>query len=665
MQTRRSPLGGLFGSIGDVFNGDFNLFGETTAAFNLVADISKQDDFYELPFPLNSRRDEAGRPIFAGYPIFDVNPVVRGLRDIAGDRVGFSTLTRGYFRFNRPLKDQDPEDVIPASVDSPILLIDVDPSSPKRGTLYPTIASTPRPDVGYVPAFLLGIAAASGIVLHPNRQYAFVVKRSLRDTFRLPLGAPPALKRLLRDRTPSDPLEASIHGIYRPLRETMPLVGLRRGEIAAATVFTTGDPVTETARLSQQVRDRYNPTVENLQLDPSDGATHERFWEFRGTVALPQFQTGRPPFNTAGRFTSTPRGELIEQRMENVPVVITIPKNQPMPPNGFPLMLYQHGSNGLSTQVVDRGPILEPDGDPQVGLGPAHVVAEFGIAAVGSASPVNPERLPGAPRDAYLNFRNLAAYRDTFRQGLFELRLLLKALENLRIPAALLPPGAATEDTFRIDTRSATILGQSLGSQFAHMLGAVEPQIKAVILTGAPGLWSLLVPETEFSGLAGAFLGTGQRLDPLHPGLNLLQTAWEVADPITYAPYISQRPLAGHPVRAIYMPVGQGDTEVPEPIFNAMALASGLRQAGPVIWPEMQTALALGGLVGVDRYPVVNNVTSEDGRRYTGSVVQYRGDRIADPHTIFSQLRDVKFQYSAFLRTLFEDDRAQVLQPPF
>lgn len=653
----------LFRRIGSLFKG-------TTSAFDLRANLNKEDDFFEVPFPLDWRRDAAGRPEMKGYPVFDTSKTVRGLRELAGEQVGFSTLTRGYFRFNRPLKSRSAKDVIPASADSPILLIDVDPTSPDRGKLYPTIASTPAPSIGYVPAFLLAIGAASGIVLHANRQYAFVVQRSQRDVFGGKLKAPPLLKKLLGDEAPSNRREAQVYRVYQPLRETLPLVGISPDDVAAATVFTTGDPVGEMARLSQQIVNRYSPTVENLRLAPADGSraggdTHERFWEFHGTVPLPQFQTGEPPFRREGQFKFDDDGQLIEQRTEAVPVVITIPKDKPMPAGGFPLMLYQHGSNGLSTQVVDRGPILEEGGEPQPGLGPAHEVAAIGVATMGSASPVNPERLPGASKDAYLNFRNLAAYRDTFRQGAIDLRLLLKALENLSIPTSLLPADSGvTEAAFRLDTDPAAILGQSLGSQFAHMLGAIEPKIKAIIPTGAPGFWSLLVPETDLSALAGLLIGTLLRLDPLHPGLNLLQTAWEAADPITYAPYVARRPLPGHAPRSIYMPAGQGDSQVPEPIFNALALANGLKQADFVIWPEMQESLALDGLDGKQRYPVRNNLKSEDGRPYTGVVIQYRGDRIADPHTIFSQLDAVKFQYVNFLRTLFEEETVAVRPPP-
>ncbi|MBT9317572.1 hypothetical protein [Leptothoe spongobia] len=644
-----------------------NFFRRTVARFDLNADLANEDSFYNLPYPFDLRLDELGRPELSDFPIWDDNPVIRGLRQIADDEVGFSTVTAGYFRFNRPLADLDPEDIIPADLQSPILLMDVDPTSPERGKLYPTIASTPRPDLNYVPDFLLSVGPAPGIVLHPKRQYAYVVQRSLRDIVGRRLDTPDTLERLLANGPPQNPAEIDAYEVYQPLRETLQQVGLSRRDIAIATVFTTGDPVGEMAQLSQQVVDRYDLTIENLRLDPDDGATHERFWEFHGTIEFPQFQQGTPPFNSEGLFDFTPDGLLVEQRLENAPVVITIPKGQFLTDEGFPLLMYQHGSNGLSTQVVDRGPILVPGGERVPGLGPAHVVAEYGIATVSSALPLNPERLENAPTDAYLNFANLAAYRDTFRQGVFEQRLLLEALEDLEIPAELIPEDDVNfrvdTDAFRVDTDAVAVLGQSLGAQFANMLGAIEPNVGVVIPTGSPGLWPLLISETELSDAAGLLLGTLQPLDPLYPGLQLLEEAWEVADPIVYAPYLAQRPLAGHPVRSVYKPVGQGDTEVPEVVFNAMALATGLRQSGAIIWPEMQVSLALDGLEGIEPYPVANNLLSDDGRPYTGVVVQYQGDGIADSHTIFSQLDEVKFQYANFLTTWFETDVAEVLDP--
>ncbi len=637
-----------------------DLFKRTVSTFDLTADLTDQDSFYRLPYPFDLRLDEAGFPELTGFPIWDLNPVINDLKEIADDRAGFSTVSAGYFQFNRPLAVLEPDEIIPADLQSSVLLMDVDPNSPERGKLYPTIASTPLSDLNYVPDFLLAVGPAPGIVLHPNRQYAYVVQTSLQDIFGRDIGTAKTLQRLLADSLPQNPVEANAYEIYQPLRETLQLLGLSSRDVATATVFTTGDPVGETARLSQQVVDSYDLTIENLHLDADDGATHERFWEFHATIEFPQFQQGAPPFFSEGLFEFTPDGQLIEQRQESVPVVITIPKDQGIPENGFPLMIYEHGSNGLSTQVVDRGPILEPDGENVKGLGPAHVVAEYGIATVSSALPLNPERSPLDIPDAYLNFANLAAYRDTLRQGVFEQRLLLEALEDFEIPSSLIP---GIDSNVSLETSSVAVLGQSLGAQFANMLGAIDPNVDVVIPTGSPGLWPLLISETDQSEAVGLFLGTVQSLDLLHPGLQLLESAWEVVDPIVYAPYLAQRPLAGHPVRSVYMPVGEADTEVPEAVFNAMALATGLNQAGPIFWSEMQDSLSLDGLGGVASYPVANNLVSDDGRSYTGAVVQYQGDSIADSHTIFSQLDEVKFQYANFLNTFFEDGVAQILEP--
>lgn len=345
----------------------------------------------------------------------------------------------------------------------------------------------------------------------------------------------------------------------------------------------------------------------------------------------------------------------MEQRQEFARVVISLPK-QPMPADGYPLMLYYHGSNGLSTQVVDRGLITVPGGTEAPGLGPAHVVAESGFAAVGSALPLNPERFPIPISNAYLNPLNLAAYPATFQQGVIEQRLLLDALERLRIdpavvtdcPGLSLPPGATA---FQFQTDSVVALGQSHGAQYAVMMAAVEPRLRAVAPTGSGGFWPLLAAENQLSPIIGLVLGTFQPLDYLNPGLHLLETAWEPADPIVYAPRIAQNPLPDQPVRSIYQPVGQGDTQFPESVFNAMALASGVQQAGEILWSDMQQSLALNNLNGIVPYPVVTNVQSDQGIPYTGVVVQFPGDGIADPHTIFSQLDSVKYQYRCFFQT--------------
>ncbi|MEM9928046.1 MAG: hypothetical protein AAF915_30720, partial [Cyanobacteria bacterium P01_D01_bin.50] len=610
-------------------------------------------NFYNLPYPNDLRLNPDGSPDLTGFPIPDNNIFAESIKSIADDSSGFPTNTAGYFRFNFPVASQNIDDVIPADNDSPILLIDIDPDSPNRGELLPTVASTFRPDINYAPPFLLGVAPAPGIILNPNRTYAYVVKSSLDNAVGRPLNASPTLQQLIDGETPEGELGQEASELYQPLWETLEQIEVNSNEVAAATVFTTGDVVSEFAKLSDEILERYDVKIENLQLDPEDGASNPRFYELQGTVKMPQFQTGNPPFNTQGLFEFDENGSLIEQRTEEVPVVITIPKT-PMPDGGYPLMAYFHGSSGLTTQLVDRGPITQPGGEPTPGQGPAFVVAEKGFAAVSSALPLNEERFPDNSNITYYNPQNLAAFRDTFRQTVIEQRLLLEAMEELKIPSevigsqgdVLLPDG---ETDFGFQSSPVMAFGQSYGAQVANIISAIEPKIGAVVSSGSPAYFALQAGENDdIASLARLFVGTLQELNPIYPALNLVETAWGAVDPIVYMPYIAQRPLPGNPVRSIYQPVGQGDTIVSENVFNAQALASGVEQAGEILWPEMQESLALKGLDGIESYPVANNLVSENGTPYTGVVVQYEGDGIADSHGIFAQLDEVKEQYSEF-----------------
>ena len=90
--------------------------------------------------------------------------------------------------------------------------------------------------------------------------------------------------------------------------------------------------------------------------------------------------------------------------------------------------------------------------------------------------------------------------------------------------------------------------------------------------------------------------------------------------------------------------------------------AFGNQQVGAQVWPEMQQALAVAGLDGLASYPVGDNRMSEDGTAYTGVLVQYEGDGIGDPHVIYGQLDEVKYQYGCFFAS-FLAGKAIVAEP--
>jgi hypothetical protein len=348
-----------------------------------------------------------------------------------------------------------------------------------------------------------------------------------------------------------------------------------------------------------------------------------------------------------------------------IPVVITLPKLA-MPATGWPLYQFFHGSGGVSSGLVDLGHSATPDDMPEPGKGPGYVVALHGIAAASGAMPVNPERLDGASDYAYLNINNLAAFPYTFSQGVFEQRLLLDALLALRVPDAVLagctgissPGGEHFFDPLKIVAG-----GQSMGGMYTNLVTSVEERFGAIVPTGAGGFWNLMILESDIIPGARALLGTALGVDDaeltfVHPAMDSIALAWEIAEPIGAMARIARYPLPGLAVRNVYEPVGKDDVYFPTTVYDAAALAYGNQQAGTQIWTSMQDALAVDGLRGVLGYPVTGN---RGGK--TRVVVQFEGDGIIDPHYIYRQLDAVKHQYGCFLETYLRDGVPTVPAP--
>ena len=631
--------------------------------------LSDPGRFYDHPWPSDLRLNGQGGPSISNLPYPSSVTLIDGVLPVAEERPGFPAIPVAWFRFDGALAPSSGQTPTLPLAESPVHLIDVDPDSPARGTRYPTMVRTLEPDP-YVPENLLAISPWPGIVLPAGRQYAFVVLRDYSDADGAPLGVPLALAHLAAGEQPAGALALEAQALFQPLWETLDSLGQAREQVAAATVFTVGDVVAELHALSEEVRQEHEATIGNLAVHDEEDASHERFCVLRATLTVPGFQAGTPPYNSEGRFAFDDDERLIVQREDTFPLVITMPKG-PMPPEGYPLVLYFHGSGGESSQVIDRGAVLEIGGAPTQGKGPAHVLAAHGFGTASSALPVNPERVSGASDFEYLNFNNLAAFRDTFRQGVLEQRLLLDALLSLKVSPEIvaqcegmsLPEG---HDAYAFSAAPVFGMGQSMGGMYTNMVGAVEPRLSALVPTGAGGFWSWFILETELLNappLLALVLETDVTLTFMHPALHLLETAWEGAEPLVFMPRLSTNPLPGHPARDVYEPVGLDDSYFPFQLFDAVALAYGHQQSGELVWDSMQDALALGGHEGLIDYPVRDNLSSASGESYTGVVVQYLGDGIYDPHSIFAQLDAVKYQYGCFFETALHTGAALVPAP--
>lgn len=647
-------------------NGDGDDDDSTVALFDLEGALDTPATFFDFPYPSDLRLTADGAPNLTGFPNPKGIALLEDLLTVARDRVGYPVMPIAYVQFTGPLAPRVQTDVIPADPSSPILLVDLEQQS-----LIPVVARTLTID-DYLRNPTLGVAPVPGFVLRGDRSYAYVVMRSLGDEAGDPLGVPAALEALASGDTPTGPRGNAARALYDPLWSALGELGIASSDVAAATVFTTGDAVADLAELSDALLAEYSVTIDDLAVDPDDGADHDRYCELHGTVSYPQFQRGEPPFDDEGLFEIGTDRLPIVQRQETAKVVITIP-NEQMPDAGYPLMIYFHGSGGIAETLVDRGRRPTAADLPAKGEGPGYVVAEHGIAGAASSLPLSPDRLPGAGSYEYLNFSNLAAFRDTFRQGVIEQRLLIEALRTLAIePATLagctgpsLPAGATA---YSFDPAQLVASGQSMGGMYTNLVTPVEPRIRAAVPTGAGGFWGYFILQTELIPgtleLLAVIIGTPfDELTFMHPVLAILETGWESAEPFAFMPRLARRPLPGHPVRPIYQPVGLDDVYFSTPIYDAAAIAYGHQQAGDEVWNTMQPVLALAGLDGILDYDIVDNLTSETGVPYTGVAVQYADDGIDDAHYIYAQLDDVKYQYGCFFRSFLATGAGKVPDP--
>lgn len=631
-----------------------------TVAFDLASPLAGAT-FWDLPFPSDLRLDAEGRPDVSGFPNPRGVQIVTDLGSLAAQRTGFSLMPIAYFRFTAGAPAKRVADLVPASE---AILVDIDPTSPERGTTFPIVAQT-LPVDAFAPDTLVAIAPRPGIVLRASTRYAVVLEHAFAPAVETPV----AFASLAAGEIPPGARGAAAAALYAPL-----FAAITPDDALVATVFTTGDQTAVLHARSEGIRTQARAVIADLHVEPGTPATRDGFCALAGTVTFPQYQTGIPPFDAGGgTFVLDGAGIPVAQSTLAVPLRITLP-TRTMPAAGWPLWQYFHGSGGASFDIVDEGPTPPPGEPVLLGQGPGAVVARHGIAAAASALPVNPERIPGASSTAYLNLSNLAAFPHTFQQGVFEQRLLLDALLGLAIEPALLAsacpgvqlPAGATSHHF--DPTTLTAGGHSMGGMYTNMIGAVEPRFGALTPFGAGGFWNLMILETQIVPSAPTILGgildvDAEQLTFVHPVLGLLGLAWEIAEPGAAMSRIIRRPLAGLPARHVYEPIGLDDVFFPNDIFDAAALAYGNQQAGEVVWPETQAALATDHLDGVLPYPVTANHAAQAGAGITAVTVQYADDGIVDAHQIFRQLAAVKAQYGCFLATYIATGTPTVIAP--
>ena len=487
-----------------------SLLGGCSNAPNQVQLILNGDDFFGRPWPDNNR-SIGGRPDMEGFPkrgqLELIDTYMTGIEGLRG----FGTNSPIYIPLaSRP--EQLPTPTETHTTDGPLWLIDIDPQSPERGALIPLSCTYQESETEWQRADLLAVQPIWGFPLRPRTTYAVILTNEI--------------------IAPVDDWDLS-EETRRDLNATLLQRRVDPKRVAFAFTLTTQDPVGEMARFEERiVHDLHKPALDQ-RLPRFQNSTMMGAYE--GTMWIPVWQHGEKPyFASGGAFHFDEANMPILFGWEKILFSLSIPHGD-MPPDGWPVTIYGHGTGGNSRSFANSNKPLEP----------ANVLAEAGIAGFGISLPLHGERATNIdPALASFNYLNPDSARAVFRQGALD-QLYLAELLTARTHSFELPDGSIT----KLDSTKVAYMGHSHGG----LIGAIAApffnnRVRAVFLSGAGGGLSTTIVtrdagDFDIQGLLVSSLdfSSDDELNESHPVVGMVQTLAEVTDPINYAPYWSQR----------------------------------------------------------------------------------------------------------------------------
>ncbi|MBI2061235.1 MAG: hypothetical protein HYT87_15965 [Nitrospirae bacterium] len=623
-------------------------------------DFERTDSFYSAPFPSDDLLQADGAIRLEGFPNPAGIPLVRQAAQlIARDNRGFALSGAVYFSFTGPLGTTHLPTVLESiGPDATIFLLEWGGGTIARSPVEVTFNADGGP---FGAPNLLSILPVQGFPLRPNAAYAAVVLRRTGDAEGRTLGQPSELEEITSGRPPAG-MGERVFASYRAALKALNGDGVATRDIAALSVFTTGDPATQMAAYVKDAVSRPipAPTGPFVQAEVFDD-----YCVYHSTIAMPDYQQGVPPYATeGGGWELDAQGRPILHGVEEANMVITLPR-APMPPSGFPTVVFIRTGGGGDRPLVDRGPQDFPGADARVpGTGPALHFARAGFAGISVDGPHGGLRNVSRGDEQFLMFNvlNPVALRDNVRQSALEIALVAHVVERLEVDASGCP--GLDSAGVRFDVERLALMGHSMGATIAPLAMAMEPRYRAAILSGAGGSWieNILYKRkpVEVRPIAEALLGyksAGRALAAGDPVLTLVQWGAESADPQVYARRIVTEPAPGERPRHVLMLQGIVDHYILPRIANALSLPLGLDLAGEerdgpgppdlIGQTPLSTYLPLTGRSHIP-LPAAGNVEIS-GERVTAVVIQHPEDGLEDGHEVVFQTEAPQYQYRCFL----------------
>jgi len=562
--------------------------GAARVYFEVPRPGKKVAEFYRLPFP-NDIRIKNGRVDVADHP----NPslalpaeygdvVGSYLKAIGEDVPAFGPNTTVFLRVSKVFN------LNTIKLD----FLDIDKSSPGygKGVGYSMWATTARGK--YICQNYIAVRPQIGQPLAFQTTHAVLLRKGILDTEGNEVGQDADFKVMLQQGAPADAALAAAWKAYQPLRDYLADQAIDPSTVIGAAVYTTMDPRARMRRFRDVIRTQaQTPSAKDLTLcdgkvvspcdDGSDadhvcGSPVAGFDELQGTYATPVFQTGTPPYRTVtdgGGISYDSSGAPLIQRHEKACYALTVPKGATMPPDGWPVVIFAHGTGGSYRSFIENGTAARL-AHVQDATGTVSRMAVIGI----DGSMHGPRRgSTDDPDRLFFNLQNPKAARDNTYQGAADKLQLVRLLKQIDMDAATSPTGAP----LKLDLSRIYFFGHSQGTIEGLPFLAVEPEVKGAVLSGAGGylIGSLLgkTKPVNISGLVKLVLADSQ-LGTSHPLLNLLQLYFEEVDGINYGRAMFAKTESGVEPKHTLLTYGVADSYTPPGTIDALGWSMQIRQ---------------------------------------------------------------------------------------
>lgn len=569
-------------------------------------DNRERQSFLATPFPSDLLVLDDGRLDLRTFPNPFGSTTLEDFLAIFETAPAWAGTTTMYFHVEGGVDESTLPQTAAASVQDDSGLFVIELGGPRAGRRLPIEWRHYPEGTAFLPPGTVAVSLLLGAV--PEGRFALVATSKLRHVDGTKLGPSADFKALLACELPE--LDRAVDcAPYQALPGTL---GLPDDDIAVAAVITPRDSSAGLVKAAAMAR-AFSPTVRDIVHNAA--GSNSDFDRYDGVITLAQYQAGTPPYDSydgeSGGFVLDDDGAPIQQRTEDVPFVLTVPKG-PMPTTGWCVVINGHGTGGdLESGVGTRA------GDESFRL------KEAGCAMMAVSEPLHRTRAghrEGQEETLTFNFFNPLAGRDNWRQSALEKVQQVTVLSTLSFAGV----GGAT---VRMDPDQIGYFGHSQGGIVGGLFIAIEPRLTGALLSGAgAGFAPSLIEKTDPVVIADVLklvlqIPEDEPIDTFHPVPALLQTFVDEADPLNYGALWRRTAGAPH----LLATSGLTDTFTPKRNHAGLAGAFGLPLAAPVAEP-----LEVLGVLGID--DVVGTVTGNlvdagDGDEVrTAAMVQYPQD---------------------------------------